>query len=75
MNSAARAPHSAQWKKSGISSRLSAASSKSGEVLLDGQQLEQGVELHELQAGLGEDSARGTFVKALSIMPLVRASR
>ena len=55
VNSATREPHSAQWMKSGMNSRQSAASSRSGRVCLVRQQLEQRVELHELQAGLGED--------------------
>ena len=39
------------------------------------EQLEQGVELHELQAGLGKDFQRGTLRNAFSIIPLVRGSR
>ena len=75
VNSATRAPHSAQWMKSGMNSRQSAASSSSGVCCLAASNWNSVLNCMNCRPVCAKISERGTFRKAFSIMPLVRASR
>ena len=75
VNSATREPHSAQWMKSGMKSRQSAASSNSGVFRFAASNWNSELNCMNCKPVWAKISERGTFRKAFSMIPLVRASR